>query len=84
MSHYKGFNTVGLPLAPTDNSKTTVKELKDILDELISTGKGDYEVDLIIFTGYERGHETSDSKITLNEVDDDEKTILLQGVDRYG
>ena len=62
-----------------EESKTTVKELRDMLDGLISQGKGDYKVDLIIFTGYERGHETSDSKITLNEVDDDEKTITLQG-----
>lgn len=65
------------------NSKTTVKELRDILDELISIGKGNYKVNFIIFTGYERGHETSDSKITLNEVDDGKKTVLLQGVDKY-
>lgn len=50
-----------------------------MLDGLISQGKGDYKVDFIIFTGYERGHEISDSKITLNKVDDDEKTITLQG-----
>ena len=64
-------------------SKTTVKELRDMLDGLLSIGKGNYKVDFIIFTGYERGHETSDSKITLNEVDDDKKTVLLQGVDKY-
>jgi hypothetical protein len=62
-----------------EESKTTVKELRDMLDGLISKGNGDYTVNLIIFTGYERGHETSDSKITLNEIDNDEKTILLQG-----
>lgn len=62
-----------------EESKTTVKELRDMFDGLISQGKGDYKVDFIIFTGYERGHEISDSKITLNEVDDDEKTITLQG-----
>ena len=62
-----------------EESKTTVKELRDILDELISNGKGDYTVDLIIFTGYECGHETSDSKIVINEIDDNEKTVLLQG-----
>ena len=58
---------------------TSVKELRDMLDGLICQGKGDYTVDFIIFTGYERGHETSDSKIKLNGVDDDDKTILLQG-----
>lgn len=62
-----------------ESSKTTVKELKDMLGGLIRQGKGDYKVDFIIFTGYERGHEISDSKIALNEVDDDEKTITLQG-----
>lgn len=61
--------------------KTTVKELRGILDELISKGKGDYDVDLIIFLGYERGHETSDSEIKLHSVDDEEKSILLQGSD---
>ena len=79
MGYYKEFNMYGSPNAPSNNSKTTVKELRDMLDGLISNGKEDYTVDLIIFTGYDRGHETSDSKITLNEVDDDEKTILLQG-----
>lgn len=64
---------------PKEESKTTVKELRDMLDTLISQGKGDYKVDLIIFTCYELGHENSDSEITLNEVDDDEKTVLLQG-----
>jgi len=62
-----------------EESKTTVKELRDMLDGLIRQGKGDYVVDLIIFTGYERGHETSDSKIKLNGVDDDNKTVLLRG-----
>lgn len=62
-----------------ESSKTTVKELKDMLGGLIRQGKGDYKVDFIIFTGYERGHEISDSKIALNKVDDDEKTITLQG-----
>ena len=61
--------------------KTTVKELRDILDELVSKGKGDYDVDLIIFLGYERGHETSDSEIKLHSIDDEEKSILLQGSD---
>lgn len=61
--------------------KTTVKELRGILDELISKGKGNYDVDLIIFLGYERGHETSDSEIKLHSVDDEEKSILLQGSD---
>jgi len=79
MGYYKEFNMYGSPNTSAKNSKTTVKELRDMLDGLISNGKGDYTVDLIIFTGYERGHETSDSKITLNEVNDDEKTILLQG-----
>ena len=65
-------------------SKTTVKELRDMLDELISKGNGDYVVDLIIFTGYERGHETSNSKIKLHSVDDNKKTILLQGDDHLG
>lgn len=59
--------------------KTTVKELRGILDELISKGKGNYDVDLIIFLGYERGHETSDSEIKLHSVDDEEKSVLLQG-----
>lgn len=62
-----------------EESKTTVKELRDMLDRLISQGKGDYKANLIIFTSYELGHENSDSKITLNKVDDDEKTVLLQG-----
>lgn len=61
-----------------EESKTTVKELRDMLDGLIRQGKGDYKVDFIIFTCYERGHENSDSKITLNKVDDDEKTIKLK------
>ena len=61
--------------------KTTVKELRDILNELISKGKGDYDVDLIIFLGYERGHETSNSEIKLHSVADEEKSILLQGSD---
>jgi hypothetical protein len=52
-----------------------------MLDELISKGNGDYTVDLIIFTGYEHGHETSDSKIIINDIDDDDKTVLLQGED---
>ena len=65
-------------------SKTTVKELRDTLDELISQGKGDYKVDLIIFTGYERGHEMSNSKIKLHSVDDVDEEVLLQGEDRYG
>lgn len=67
-----------------EESKTTVKELRDMLDGLICQGKGDYVVDLIIFTGYERGHETSDSKIKLHSVGTKEKTVLLQGEDRYG
>lgn len=79
MGYYKEFNVYDSPNTSANNSKTTVKELRDMLDELISNGKGDYTVDLIIFTGYERGHETSDSKIKLNGVDDDDKTILLQG-----
>ena len=79
MGYYKEFNMYGPPNTSAKNSKTTVKELRDMLDGLISKGNGDYVVNLIIFTGYERGHETSDSKITLNEVNDDEKTILLQG-----
>lgn len=61
--------------------KTTVKKLRDILDGLISKGKGNYDVDLIIFLGYERGHETSDSEIKLHSVDDEKKSILLQGSD---
>ncbi len=63
---------------PSDN-KTTVIELKDMLENLISKGKGNYKVDLIIFTGYERGHETSDSKITINDIDDEDKEVFLQG-----
>lgn len=43
-----------------ESSKTTVKELKDMLGGLIRQGKGDYKVDFIIFTGYERGHEISE------------------------
>ena len=66
-----------------EESKTTVKELRDMLDSLVSTGKGDYKVNLIIFTGYERGHETSRSKIKLHSVDDAEEEVLLQGEDRY-
>lgn len=62
-----------------EKTKTTVKELRDMLDGLIRQGKGDYKVDFIIFTGYERDHEISDSKIILNEVDDDEKIVTLQG-----
>ena len=61
--------------------KTTVKELRGILDELISKGKGDYDVDLIIFLGYELGHEMSNSEIKLHSVDDEEKRVLLQGSD---
>ena len=61
--------------------KTTVKELRDILDELISKGKGDYDVDFIIFLGYELGHEMSNSEIKLHNVDDEEKRVLLQGSD---
>ncbi len=79
MGCYKEFNMYDSPNTSANNSKTTVKELRDMLNGLISKGNGDYVVDLIIFTGYERGHETSDSKITLNGVDDDEKTILLRG-----
>ena len=79
MGCYKEFNMYGSPNTPAKNSKTTVKELRDMLDGLVSKGNGEYIVDLIIFTGYERGHETSDSKIKLHSVDDDEKTILLQG-----
>ena len=81
MGYYKEFNMYDSPNTSVNNSKTTVKELRDMLDGLISKGKGDYTVDLIIFTGYERGHETSDSKIKLNGVDDEDKVILLQ-VDR--
>ena len=79
MGYYKEFNMYDSPNTSANNSKTTVKELRDMLDRLISKGNGDYVVDLIIFTGYERGHETSDSKITINEINDDEKTVLLQG-----
>ena len=79
MGYYKEFNMYDSPNTSVNNSKTTVKELRDMLDGLISKGKGDYTVDLIIFTGYERGHETSDSKIKLNGVDDEDKVILLQG-----
>lgn len=78
MGYYKEFNMYGSPNTSEKNSKTTVKELRDMLNELISKGNGDYAVDLIIFTGYECGHETSDSKIVINEIDD-EKTVLLQG-----
>lgn len=59
--------------------KTTVKELRDILNELISKGKENYDVDFIIFLGYEGSHETSDSQIKLHSVDDEEKRVLLQG-----
>ena len=59
--------------------KTTVKELRDILNELISKGKEDYDVDFIIFLGYESGHEISDSRIKLHRVDDEKKRVLLQG-----
>jgi len=79
MALYKEYNMYDSPDASAQNQKTTVKELRDMLDGLISKGNGDYTVNLIIFTGYERGHETSDSKITLNEVNDDKKTILLRG-----
>ncbi len=79
MALYKEYNMYDSPDVSAQNQKTSVKELRDMLDRLVSDGKGDYSVDLIIFTGYERGHETSDSKITLNEVNDDEKTILIQG-----
>lgn len=79
MALYKEYNMYDSPDVSTQNQKTTVKELRDILDRLVSDGKGDYSVDLIIFTGYERGHETSDSKIAINRIDDNEKTILLRG-----
>ena len=84
MGYYKEFNMYDSPNISTNNSKTTVKELRDMLDGLISKGNGDYVVDLIIFTGYERGHETSDSKIKLHSVNDNKKTILLQGDDHLG
>ena len=84
MGYYKEFNMYDSPNTPAKNSKTTVKELRDMLDELISKGNGDYVVNLIIFTGYERGHETSNSKIKLHSIDDAKKTILLQGDDRLG
>lgn len=67
-----------------EESKTTVKELRDTLDGLISQGKGDYKVNLIIFTGYERGHEMSNREIKLHSVDDAKETVLLQGEERYG
>ena len=67
-----------------EESKTTVKELRDMLDGLITQGKGDYKVNLIIFTGYERGHEMSHSKIKLHSADDANESVLLQGEDRYG
>lgn len=84
MGYYKEFNMYDSPNTPTKNSKTTVKELRDMLDGLVSKGNGDYVVDLIIFTGYERGHETSNSKIKLHSVDDVKKTVLLQGDDHLG
>lgn len=59
--------------------KTSVKELRDILDELISKGKENYDVDFIIFLGGESGHEISDSQIKLHSIDDEEKSVLLQG-----
>lgn len=59
--------------------KTSVKELRDILDELISKGKENYDVDFIIFLGGEGGHEISDSQIKLHNIDDEEKSVLLQG-----
>lgn len=59
--------------------KTSVKELRDILNELISKGKENYDVDFIIFLGYEGGHEISDSQIKLHSIDDEEKSVLLQG-----
>ena len=67
-----------------EKPKTTVKELRDMLDKLVSDGKGDYSVDLIIFTGYDRGHEISNSEIKLHRVDDSDKIVLLRGEDRYG
>ena len=84
MGYYKEFNMYESPNTSTNNSKTTVKELRDMLDGLISKGDGDYVVDLIIFTGYERGHETSNSKIKLHSVNDNKNTILLQGDDHLG
>lgn len=84
MGYYKEFNMYDSPNTPAKNSKTTVKELRDMLDGLVSKGNGDYVVDLIIFTGYERGHETSNSKIKLHRVDDAKKTVLLQGDDHLG
>ena len=84
MGYYKEFNMYESPNTSVNNSKTTVKELRDMLDGLISKGNGDYAVDLIIFTGYERGHETSHSKIKLHSVNDKNKTILLQGEDHLG
>lgn len=84
MGYYKEFNMCGSPNTSAKNSKTTVKELRDMLDGLISKGNGDYIVNLIIFTGYERGHETSNSKIKLHSVDDVKKTVLLQGDDHLG
>lgn len=59
--------------------KTTVKELRDILNELISKGKENYDVDFIIFLGCEGGHEISDSQIKLHSINDEEKSVLLQG-----
>lgn len=61
------------------DNKTTIIELKDMLENLISEGKGDYKVSLIIFTNYENGHETSDSKIIINDIDDEDKEVFLQG-----
>lgn len=47
-----------------EESKTTVKELRDMLDELIRQGKGDYKVDFIIFTCYEcDNHDSSPTGI---------------------
>ena len=63
--------------------KTTVKELRDILNELISKGKENYDVDFIIFLGCEGGHEISDSEIKLQSVDEEKKSILLQGSIAY-
>ena len=84
MGYYKEFNMYDSPNTSANNSKTTVKELRDMLDGLISKGNGDYVVDLIIFTGYERGHETSNSKIKLHSVDDEDKIVLLQGENHLG
>lgn len=61
------------------DNKTTIIELKDMLENLISEGKGDYKVSLIVFTNYKHGHETSDSKITINNIDDEDKKVFLRG-----